>query len=343
MKQTLSVARRARLHIVLAAIAVAALTVIAAGCDWAQPPAASVNGFNIPRSSFLREISAGKKGQPVDATKAAGFLSLRIGYAYFDQQAKKLGLTPSASTIKQLRSQVDQDQQYGSAPAAFKDWLAKAAAEQQAVAAHFDQIQGPRRTAFERQLYEQQGRTPQVCFHAIVTADAASANQAKKRITDGASFESVASQVSLDSTGKSQGGNYGCTDASQLASGSSPIASALQTSKVGQLFGPASFTASTGQTAYAIGRVDRRGIPTFAEFQQQNNSQFGQAYAVAQARRWLQQGKVRVDPQFGTWNRNTLQVDPPKGVPSKMAPPTTAPNTTTPQLSPSTAQGGGNG
>jgi hypothetical protein len=226
----------------------------------------------------------------------------------------------------------------------FKNWLAKAAAEQETVSTHFDQtIRGPQRTAFEHQLYQQQGQSPQVCFHAIVTADSASASQAKRRITDGASFESVASQVTLDTSTKSQGGNYGCNDASQIAQSGSSLGNALLSSKVGELFGPLSFTASTGQTAYVIGRIDRRGVPTFAQFQQQNDSQFGAAYATYQARRALQTGRVRVDPQFGTWNKKTLQVDPPKGVPNNMAPPTSAPASTVPQVGAATSPGGGNG
>lgn len=164
------------------------------------------------------------------------------------------------------------------------------------------------REAQLRAAYKDQvAQYTQVCLNLIVTNTQAEADAAKSRVQGGESFASVAKEVSADPTTAAAGGDAGCVAVAQVATLFGP---GLADAKPGALFGPAP---SQGQ--FLVVQVNSYKVPTFEELRSQLESSVPAGDLTASRKalaKTLRTVKVHVDPRYGTFNRRTASVTPPK-------------------------------
>ncbi|HVX18855.1 MAG TPA: peptidyl-prolyl cis-trans isomerase [Acidimicrobiales bacterium] len=302
---------------------VAVLAFVLAGCDWAQHPAATIKvdgkTYHISESELLDQVAAKKKDQPVSVSAVARTLSLRIQYLFWEQEANKRGLKIDPSQVAALKKTATS----ADGNSAFIDWAAKAQVAQNLV---LDDLAKKSTTNLDQGLHDLYNVTFKgknaTCIEYVVGSDQAATTAAANAVKGGTSFASALATLQKTDTQAQGTQEVQCLTDDSLSSSPAQLVSALHTSPVGQVTGP--LTVSAAQ--YIVFRVSSRGPLTFEqakpqlqELYAQSQSQQQQTEASALQQAWLKKAKVEVNPRFGTWNAAKFQVDPPGGVPAKLA------------------------
>lgn len=336
MNRVSSLQRRA-----LLLLAVGLLVFALAGCDWGQPNALSVDGQHVSMSQLFKEFDALAKVNPQFAASdgqyntadASSYVTSRIQGLVIheeftsrhlevtdaqrsqarDELVSQLAGASSTTSSPQDSAQQQAEARFKKLPTWFQDQLVDTTAEQIALQASFNSS-GPSLDAQAQKVYDAtKDQFDQYCLSAIVTADEASANQAKALVAAGQDFAAVAKKVSRDPS-KDQGGAIGCTSISQL---SSVLGTNLPKAKVGDILGPVSYS-----SGFVILQVTDIKPQTFDQVKaqiEQSLPQPGAQKLNELVDHKLKTAKISINPRLGNWvltsadNFSGPHVAPPKG------------------------------
>jgi parvulin-like peptidyl-prolyl isomerase len=324
----------------LALVAIAALSVAAAGCSAVRPAALSVNGDDISQSSVDRELSAiaDNSGlrQRVSATDgtirssgAAVWLTQLVAQEVVDREVarRRITVTPSDRQLGQTQAEsfFGGFDVFARFPKWFRDRVTERFARQQAL---FREIGTPATdndvlTAYNTTITRLQAQCPSGRFvqHILAPTREQAVNIAIE-IAGGSSFEDVARRRSTDDVSGADGGELGCLDGQQFTP---PFAQAASTTPLDRVSAPV-------QTEFGWHLVLVRNTVPFAVLEPALRQQLAQENPDAQRRliALVSRADVDVDPRYGRWvvrgGRGT--VEPPRGA-QRLTPPS-APATTGP-------------
>ncbi len=334
-----------RSWLLVAAVSVAAASL--AGCGKTSPYAATVNGQRISDDTLLEEVKVLQAhpdvlgaftGQAASSgEKSTGTASAEVTAAWLtrlirqeavdaDFRARKLKIEPA--TRKQVEAAFPQalGGEWDKLPKWFRDRLVDRQARLQAI---LDATASKPTDAQQKAYYEQ--NKDRICpsgklvYHILVATED-EAKKAEARIKGGEPFADVAKAMSTD-TSAASGGLVGCAGSGTFVPEFEKAAAEL---KPGQVSAPV-------KTQFGWHVITVKEM-TFADVQgeilraleSQGQDKFGQ-----KLRQELEKAKISVDARFGTWNRDQLEVRPPKA-PSPRSRPSTTPSSA-PSGTPSTA------
>jgi hypothetical protein len=324
---------------VLPALVVAALAIVAAGCDWTQPPAVTGKGYDVSGSSFAKLIKVTKNDKATDpntgkATKAlatptpqaiADMLTLRITGQFFLNQVAERHLTLDQNEIDTAKGQIGNSSSAAAWPKAFQTWLARAIAAQAALFADIDKVTGPQREAAERELYAQtKGQNSQTCVDYVGSTTQAVVATAASQVRGGKSFaDATTAAQTTDPQAVGSGATPRCLTDLTLQGAPADLASAIASAQLNDVVGPItvqSQDSSSGaiSVGYYLIRVVSRGVPTFEQMRSQLDQQYAQSVASNLRDKVLRGAHISIDPRYGSWDSKTFAVTAPQGLPSKI-------------------------
>jgi hypothetical protein len=296
----------------------------------------------------------GSDGKTYTTDFVSGWLSVLIQNTLVEQQLESLGGAPTADETSEAQSTYSQLSQTGEVPQDFLDRLVSANANQLALQRVIED-QAPAAEVTDEQVrayydenidatMQQVGGDVACVTHITApfdpTGQASTStpeqqaaaqqqiDQVAARVGAGEDFVTVADSFTQDVTGAVTGGNLGC-----LPRGGGQVPTALE---------DAAYTLSVGQVSdpiqteigYHLIVVRSRGVLPFEEaadtIRQQLEQNKGDVTQQA-ASEFLRSATITVDPRFGTFDAERVEVVPPEGP--------TSPSTTLPLLDP--LQGGG--
>jgi len=320
--------------------AVSAVAVVAAGCGKTTPYAATVNGRRISDDTLLEEVKVlqenpdvlsaftgqaappgGKDGSTAGADVTATWLTrlIRQEAVEADFRSRKLKLdTETRDKTEATFEQALGEEKWNDLPAWFRDRLVGRQARLQMI---LDATATKPTEAQEKAYYEQ--NKDRICpsgrlvYHILVPTEA-EAEKAEARIEGGEPFADVAQAMSTD-TSSASGGLVGCEGQGSFVPEFEKAASEL---KPGQVSPPVKT-----QFGWHVIEVERMTFEVVrAEIAQALESQ-GQDAFGQKLRDQLQKADISVNPRFGTWDGEQLEVKPPKA-PSPESRPSSTTSTT---------------
>ncbi len=298
----------------VAPVFLAALVTVAAGCAAiASPWAARVNGHEISRSSFERELTVirdNKKlartlegqGQSVSATKgtvsaqiAAGWLTSLIQQQVVDREFAQRHLTVTPEDRQGAQAGAEQTFISAEVFAAFPSWFRARVLDRDArIVALGQSVTKPPTDADARAYFDQ--NKAQICpsgktvAHILVKTKA-EADAIEAQLAAGGDFAALAKAQSTDAGSGAQGGALGCLGAQQFVQEFDTAANALV---VGQTSAPV-------QTQYGF-HVIKVSPVTFEALQPQIRQALGrqaQQRFTNDIEQRLAKAKISVDPRYG--------------------------------------------
>lgn len=344
-----------------------ALVLLGSACStFGTAPAATVNGTEITSKSITDEMKA-IRGNPAyvkaieasfgpvngsgrsgtfDAAFAAQLLTLRVIYTTIEKDLDRRGVKVGAQDLAQARQQMTEQfastggKGFGTFPKAYQDTLIRQTAL-------FD--------LFNAQIAKDLGADPKAFFdankdefaeicvsHAFAgVQDGKSADEARAKaqawydaIQSGEkTFEEIATNESEDPGAAQQAGSLGCGSKLTLQLDPTFLAAAFSLEQ-----GVVSEPVQTQFGSHLI-RVTSRTVPTYDEVASQVPTVMDQVHnerARAALLRLLCDGKISVNPRFGTWTSETCD-GPGQSLPTVRAPEGPAGGSTTTSVDP--AQG----
>jgi foldase protein PrsA len=308
---------------------------LASGCGSTSTTAATVNGKDIDRSEFERELQAlaeneelraasgggegllGKGKGTVDARLSAGWLTAVIYDALiteeFEERKLKITDEDKAEAAKQLAEQFSTPKVANAFPKWFRDRLSGRNARAVALRTSLTGLSASE--ADLRKYYdENKGDFVQVCLSHILVKTKEEADAATARLKSGDDFAAVATALSQDKGSAEKGGDLGCNFAGLFVE---EFAAAAVAAPVGTPTEPVQT-----QFGFHILLVKDRPQAPFDAVRTQvktnlnNESQNKFREFLAEA---AQKAKVTVDPRYGTF-----KAEPP-GAPEVVPPDTPAP------------------
>jgi parvulin-like peptidyl-prolyl isomerase len=331
---------------------VALLLATSACSAFGTAPAATVDGFEISAKSIddemttirandaYRQVLEQSYGAPTlgsagkgtfDAAFVAQVLSLRVWYRMIERDLERRGVRISEEILQQAESEMaGQFQQLGSDvfdkfPKEYRDRLVR----QRALVATVDREITDDIGTDERAFYNgNKDEFAEICLsHALVgVQDGTTPEQAQAKAQElydaiaagDKTFDEVATKESDDPGAAQGGGSLGC--GSKLTLQFDPT---FETAAFALKAGVVSEPVQTQFGSHLI-LVTERSIPTYAEVQDQVTSVMQSAHderVNAYLVRVICDGKVDVNPRYGTWTSQTCaglapqlpQIRPPEG------------------------------
>lgn len=314
------------------AAAGAVVTMLAAGgCGVAEATAASVNGHDVDRTEFERELRAlrdnatlqrtggadllGTGERTVKSTISAGWLNtvLQDLVVTAEFKRRKLGLTDDDREAgrAELEALFQSEEVVEDFPEWFRDKVSERYAR--AVALRNDIAGIDLSKAGLSEYYEKnKDKFSRVCAAHILVGTREEADAVLARLNAGEDFAAVAQQVSLDTGSAANGGDLGpnCAARGEFVTEFEQVAFEIP---VGTVSDPVQT-----QFGFHIIKVRERPVLPFAEVEEQvralvsaeGSEQFGDFLRKA-----LADGDVVVDPRYGTLNvtpGRIPQVQPPE-------------------------------
>ena len=294
-----------------------ATAVVASACGSTDAVAATVNGREIDRSEFERELEAlaeneelaaasggeglkGKGRDTVDARLTAGWLTAIVYDALITEEfeRRKLKITDEdrAAAATQLAEQFNNPKVADAFPKWFRDRLSGRNAR--AVALRTDLTGLSNSEASLREYYEEHKNDfVQVCVsHILVKTSEEDARKARNRLERGEDFAAVARSVSEDQGSAEKGGDLGCNFAGLFVD---EFAAAAVSAPIGEPTDPV----KTDFGFHILLVKDRPTAPFEAVRTQvktnlanESEQKFGTFIAERAAK-----AKVTVDPRYGTY------------------------------------------
>lgn len=327
-----------------AALLAVVLVVTSAGCGKTTPYAATVNGQRISEDTLLDEVEVLRKspevlsaftGQPpaadtgskgtASAEVTAAWLTRLIRQEAVDADFRERKLSISAEKRREVENSFEQalggdskDSKWKALPAWFRDRLIDRQARLEAL---LDATATAPTEAQQKAYYEQ--NKDQICpsgnlvYHILVASEA-DAKKAAARIEGGEPFAEVAKAVSTDTSAQS-GGLVGCAGAGTFVPEFEKVAADL---KPGQVSKPVK--TQFGWHVITVKKITFEAVEgeIVRALESQGQNKFGE-----KLRQQLEKAKISVNSRFGTWDRDQLQVNPPKAPKPKSRPATTSSTT----------------
>jgi parvulin-like peptidyl-prolyl isomerase len=326
---------RTLLRVSLALAGVVAVTAVT-GCSAVRPPALTVNGSDVSRSTVDEELQAiadnpGLQDQIAssDGTiKSSGstiWLTQITRQEVIDREVSRRGIEVTAADRRAGLAQAENffgPQVFAEFPEWFRDRAVAGSSRQQALlrATGTAPSDADVRAAYQTAINQLRLQCPSGRFvsHILVPSQQLAAGLAAQ-ISAGRSFEQIASQQSTDSGSARDGGALGCIDGQQLVPAFQQAASTLPLNQV----------SAPVQTQVGWHLILVRDTIPFELLENGLRLRLEQQSPAAQreldAR--VARADVDVDPRYGRWvvrdGRGT--VEPPPGAPRQPA--TTTPTT----------------
>lgn len=321
---------RSRLFVLATLVAL-----LVAGCDWGDPPAATVDDRDIDRDLVIEFLQAagqtddqvrGEGTDTVSTTVASGYLDVLVELELIMAEVERRGLQIPEEARQEGRDRLISFLGGGEAGTgrpifeALPDDVAERLVTLQAapLVLATDLGRTGDQEAQARAFYDENPETFTLFCLEIMTFDGrAAAEEARAAVEGGIPFGDVARAQSIDDQA-ANGGNIGCQQTlSQLSQVVEPDAlEAIGAASNGDLVGPLAFTPSQGRQ-FVVFRVGETQVVPFAQVRDQIIAQVlgtpGQAAIgefVAQARR---EADVSVNPRFGRWDDEANAVIAPDG------------------------------
>ena len=210
---------------------------------------------------------------------------------------------------------------------------ARAAALSEALTAETQENAAVTDEAVQAYYEANQDQFTQNCASHILVEDEATANDLKAQLDAGADFATLAEENSTDTGSATQGGDLGCQAPGTFVP---EFEAAIDDATIGEVTEPVQT-----EFGYHLILVSSKGVQSLEEVQDQIRSQLEtpaddplNAF-LADA---LGNAEVEVNRRYGSWNEETLTVDPPEG-PASTA--TTAVPTVDPAAGTATTLAGG--
>lgn len=334
-----------------AALAVAVGASVLAGCGKSEPYAATVDGRRISNDLLLEEVKvlhdhpdvlSAFTGQPAasgDEKKGtassevtAAWLTRLIRQEAVDRDFRSRDLEVTAAGRKKVTSEMAEGlgEEWGKLPTWFRDRLVDRQTRLQAL---LDATSSAPTEAQQKEYYEQ--NKDAICpsgnlvYHILVATEA-EAKKAEASIKGGKSFAEVAKAVSTDPSSAS-GGLVGCAGSGSFVAEFEKAVAGL---KPGQISAPVK--TQYGWHVITVGKMTFAAVQGEIEraLASQGQDKFGE-----QLRKQLEKAKISVNERFGTWDKESLAVNPPKAPAPKSRPASTTstvarPDTSTPTTAP---------
>lgn len=299
-----------------AAAGVVAVMVAAGGCGVAEASAASVNGRDVDRTEFERELRALRENATLQRTGGANLLGTGERTVKADISAGWLNtvlqdLVVTAEFERRKLSLTDEDREAGRAELEalfrsadvvddFPEWFRNRVSERyaRAVAVRNAIAQLDLSDQGLSDYYEQnKDKFSRVCAAHILVATREEADAVLGRLNAGEDFAAVAQQVSLDTGSAANGGDLGpnCAARGEFVAEFEQVAFEIP---VGTVSDPVQT-----QFGFHLIKVRERPVLPFAQVKDQvralvsaeGSEQFGDFLRKA-----LADGDVDVDPRYGT-------------------------------------------
>jgi parvulin-like peptidyl-prolyl isomerase len=320
---------RTLLRVSLALVGIVAVTAVT-GCSAVRPPALTVNGSDVSRSSVDDELQAiadnpGLQGQisssdgTIKSNGSAIWLTQVAQQEVVDREVERRGIKATAADRRAGQAQAESffgPQVFAEFPKWFRDRTTAGFSRQQALlrATGTAPSDADVRAAYETAITQLRAQCPSGRFvsHILVPSQQLAAGLATQ-ITAGRSFEQLASQQSTDSGSARDGGALGCIDGQQLVPAFQQAASTLPLNQV----------SAPVQTQFGWHLILVRDTIPFELLENGLRLRLEQQSPAAQreldAR--VARADVDVDPRYGRWvvRDGKGTVEPPRGAPRRPA------------------------
>lgn len=326
---------------------VALLAVVAAACGTLQPYALIVNGTRIAQHDVDNELKAiranGRYLDAIDPSRrqilgsgtgtfnsdfTAFVLNQDLDYELVHQEVLKRKLKVTKDDVDQAKAtviqQVNGEDTFNAFPKWYRDKLQQRFAEVIVLA---KSLSSGGDEAKELEYYNaHKDQFEQACASHILVETPQKAADIEARLAKGEDFAAVAKTESKDTGSAQKGGEVGCFyRTSQLVP---EFLNAAFSQPVGQVGQPVQT-----QFGYHVIKVTSRQLAPFDQAKAQVQQAMG-AGSGQQLQKWLtdalKKAKVKMNPKFGTFNKNRAvpEIEAPQAPPSQTS--TTAPSLTPP-------------
>jgi len=333
--------RRARP--LLAAVALVVIALGAGACDPGRPPAATVEGIEIPASRVddvlagiieadedLREQIEGAGEDTYTSESASQVLNLLVVRAVMADAARERGVRPTDEDRSEARTDLEEffggtgdAEERGKAivdkiPEGTRRWLLRLAAEGKALQRDLVGEGSPDDAA--REYYEANPDLfATICLDLLVVAEADLA-PVQGRLAAGEDFRTLSEEVSVDPTVNESPERTNCASVSQLQQGLGADAFAqVQAAGDGGVAGPFQYDDQGNVVLVRASAGPVQPYEAVAEELAQQIPATGEAELQAFLAEALPGAEVRIDPRFGSWNGKQGEVRPPPGGASEPA------------------------
>jgi hypothetical protein len=324
----------------------ALVALVAVACGSLQPYALVVNGSRIPQHDINNELKAIRangryldaldQGDPshrqilgsgsgtFNADFTAFILNQDLDYELVHQEVLKRKLKVAPADVDQAKAtviqQVNGQDTFNAFPKWYQDKLTQRFSEVIVLARSLTPAADDAKAMDYYNAHKSDFE--QACASHILVDSPQAAADIEARLAKGEDFAAVAKSDSKDTGSAQKGGDVGCFFRnSQLVP---EFLSAAFSQPVGQV-GPPVQT----QFGYHVIKVTSRTVPPFDQVKQQVEQAMGQG-GGQQLQQWLtdslKKAKVKMNPKFGTFNKNkpVPEIDAPQAPPGAQTP-TTAP------------------
>jgi len=325
---------RTLLRVSLALAGVVAATAVT-GCSAVRPPALTVNGSDVSRSSVDDELQAiadnpglqdriTSSDGTIKSDGSAIWLTQIAQQEVVDREVQRRDIKVTAADRRAGQAQAEDffgPQVFAEFPQWFRDRATARYSRQQALlrATGTAPSDADVRAAYDAAITQLRAQCPSGRFvsHILVPGQQLAAGLAAQ-VRAGASFEQLASQQSTDSTSARDGGALGCIDGQQLVPAFQQVASTLALNQV----------SAPVQTQFGWHIIVVRDTIPFELLESGLRLRLEQQSPAAQRAldALVARADVDVDPRYGRWRVRDGKgtVEPPPGAPRTM---TTAPTT----------------
>lgn len=310
-------------------------------CDAGRPAAARVDGAAVSVEHLdavieaLAEVDPERfegAGEGTFATSATtNVLTFLISQVAVGAIADERGLIPSeenrTNAADQLVTQLGGSGEDGfgqevvdALPDSTRDWLVDRLAQRAALLAQLDEeavTDDSELVAQAREVYDADPAAFSTVCPLAILIDGADEEAVRDRLDAGEDFGEVSAEVSIDEAIAEASGAFGeCSTREAIVAGLIPEAGELiETADIGV----PTDSIELDQGAIAFFQLEAGADPSFDEVRDQivqqlvGNGTAGEALLAALVEQHLSETDISVDPRFGRWDDDTLQVVPPAG------------------------------
>jgi parvulin-like peptidyl-prolyl isomerase len=315
----------------LSPLALAGLLLFAAACSDSADPALTVNGVEVSQEDIDAEIEAlvqyaednpevafdpspsGQGDGTVNAAFTAQVLTERVIALVVDEEFEDRGLELTddqrQAAEEAFASQLAQDPAEGqeifdSFPEEFQEFEITFNAQRDALREELSPVTDEDVQAF----YEENGDLfRENCVSHILVADEATATDLRAQIEGGADFATVAEESSTDQASAVNGGELGCQPPGSYVP---EFEEAVAAAEIGEVTEPV----QTDFGFHLILVTDSRTVPLEEVADQiRQQLQGGEDPIDAVLQEAVGEADIEVNPRYGSWDEEALQVVPPEG------------------------------
>jgi foldase protein PrsA len=299
---------------------VALLAVVLTACGSNTTPAATVNGHIITVGDV--EAFMAEETSSTDVPTFNDFLAAAIQLdIFFTAAEEQYGINPTEEEVTAEADRIyeqnsgGQDREEFLSAAGISEELLQQIARQQlvntAVVEEMAKTVEPSEEDLADARKAAEYSASEVCASHILVETEEEATDVLERLDDGEDFADLAIELSLDTTSGANGGELECAPPSNYVD---EFAEATMTAEIGVVTDPV-------QTQYGYHIIivtdrteaDPATLPSDAELTEQIKPTLAQEAFAEWYQGLMEAAEVVVEPEFGSWDVETLSIIPPEG------------------------------